>query len=69
MKRAKRLLGGHVIVLGVLVVRVLAIGPKDLRVDTKPRAMDFKDDKNPQHTFLRRGSKAVGTMPKDFTVH
>jgi hypothetical protein len=22
----------------------------------------FKGDKNPQHTFLRRGSKAVGPM-------
>ena len=22
----------------------------------------FKDEKNPQHTFLRRGSKAVGPM-------
>jgi hypothetical protein len=36
------------------VVRVLAIGPKTSRVDTKPRAMDFKEDKNPQQIFLWR---------------
>jgi hypothetical protein len=26
----------------------------------------FKGDKNPQRTFLRMGSKAVGLMSKDF---
>jgi hypothetical protein len=36
--------------LGGLVVSVLATGPK------------VKDDKNPEHHFLRRGSKAVGPM-------
>jgi hypothetical protein len=29
----------------------------------------FKGDKNPQHAFLRRGSKAVGSMSLDFTAH
>jgi hypothetical protein len=32
------------------------------RVKTRLRAMDFKGNKNPQHAFLRRESKAVGTM-------
>jgi hypothetical protein len=45
--------------LGGLVVSVLA---------TKVRGFDprgrwiFKGDKNPEHHFLRRGSKAVGPM-------
>jgi hypothetical protein len=32
------------------------------RVQTQPRRWIFKDGKNPQHTFLRMGSKAGGTM-------
>jgi hypothetical protein len=48
--------------LGGVVVSVLATGPKVRRF--KPARGDglFKGDKNPQHTFLRRGSKAGGPM-------
>jgi hypothetical protein len=38
------------------VVSVLATGPK-----VRGRWI-FKGDKNPEHNFLRRGSKAVGPM-------
>jgi hypothetical protein len=38
------------------------------RVQTLPRAMDFKGDKIPLHTFLRRVSKAVDPMSKEFTT-
>jgi hypothetical protein len=37
------------------------------RVQTQPM-IDFKSNKNPQHDFLRRGSKAVGSMSQDFTA-
>jgi hypothetical protein len=37
----------------------LATGPKVRGFSFGP-ATDFKGDKNPQHAFLRRGSKAVG---------
>jgi hypothetical protein len=30
--------------------------------------MHFKGDKNPQHAFLRRGSKAGGSVLKDITA-
>ena len=30
------------------------------RVQTRPKPSDFSGEKNPQHAFLRRGSKAVG---------
>jgi hypothetical protein len=33
-----------------------------LRVRTRPRRWILKDDKNPQHTFLRMGSKAGGPL-------
>jgi hypothetical protein len=39
------------------VVSELATGPKS-RVQTRLRQWIFKGDKNPQHTFLRMGSKA-----------
>jgi hypothetical protein len=41
------------------VVSVLATGPKVRGFD--PDRGD-KNDKNPEHHFLRRGSKAVGPM-------
>ena len=34
------------------------------RVQTRPKPSDFQGEKNPQHAFLRRGSKAVGPMPQ-----
>jgi hypothetical protein len=38
------------------VLGVIATGPKG-RGSNPVKAMDFKGDKNPQHTFLRTGSK------------
>jgi hypothetical protein len=49
-------------VLYVLVVSVLATGPKVRRFDPDRGRWIFKFDKNPEHNFLRRGSKAVGLM-------
>jgi hypothetical protein len=34
------------------------------RVQIQPRRLIFKGDKNPQHTFLRMGSKAGGPRRK-----
>jgi hypothetical protein len=42
--------------LGGIVVRVLATGPKVRGFDPD------RGDKNAEHHFLRRGSKAVGPM-------
>jgi hypothetical protein len=52
----------HLIVIGGLIVSMLAIKPKFRELKPGLRTMDFKVDKNPQHAFLRRGSKAVGQM-------
>jgi len=46
---------------GDLVVSVLASGTQD-RVQTRPKPSDFSGEKNPQHAFLQRGSKAVCPM-------
>jgi hypothetical protein len=43
------------------VVSVFATVPS-VAGSNPAEAMDFKGDKNPQHTFLRRGSKAGGSM-------
>jgi hypothetical protein len=43
------------------VVSMLATGPKGRGLNPA-EAMDFKDDKNPRHTFLRMGSKAGGPL-------
>jgi hypothetical protein len=48
--------------LGGLVVSVLATGPKVRGFDPDRGQWIFKGDKNPEHHFLRRGSKAVGPM-------
>jgi hypothetical protein len=48
--------------LGGLVVSVLATGPKVRGFDPDRWRWIFKGDKNPEHHFLRRGSKAVGPM-------
>jgi hypothetical protein len=48
--------------LGGLVVSVLATGPKVRGFDPDRGRWIFKGDKNPEHYFLRRGSKAVGPM-------
>jgi hypothetical protein len=48
--------------LGGLVVSVLATGPNVRGFDSDRGRWIFKGDKNPEHHFLRRGSKAVGPM-------
>jgi hypothetical protein len=57
------------VALGGLMVSVLAVGPKFRGFKPGRERWVFKDDKNPQHAFLRRGSKAVGPMSKGFTVY
>jgi hypothetical protein len=44
------------------VVIVLASGPKVLRFRPNRGRWNFKGDRNPQHDFLRKGSKAGGPM-------
>ena len=44
------------------MVSVFATGPKARGFDPDRGRWIFKGDKNPEHHFLRRGSKAVGTM-------
>jgi hypothetical protein len=51
--------------LGSLEVSVLAIGPNVRGFKPGQGRWIFKVDKNPQHAFLRRGSKAVGLMSKN----
>jgi hypothetical protein len=48
--------------LGGQVVSVLATGRKVRGFDPDRGRWIFKGDKNPEHNFLRRGSKAVGPM-------
>jgi hypothetical protein len=48
--------------LGGLVVSVLATGPKVRGFDPDRGRWIFKGDKNLEHHFLQRGSKAVGPM-------
>jgi hypothetical protein len=50
--------------LGGLVVSVLATGPKVRGFDPERGGWIFKGDKNPEHHFLRRGSK-VGWSPNN----
>jgi hypothetical protein len=50
------------IMVGGLVVSVLSTGPKVRGFDPDRGRWIFKDDKNPEHHFLRRGSKAIGPM-------
>jgi hypothetical protein len=38
-----------------VAVSVLATGPKSCGFKTRPKRWIFKDDKNPQHTFLSDG--------------
>jgi hypothetical protein len=56
-----------VVVLGGLVVIVLSFGLK-VRGYKPGRQCIFKDVKNQQHDFLRRGSKAVDHMSQEFTA-
>jgi hypothetical protein len=44
------------------VVSVLATGPKVRGFDPDRSRWIFKGDKNSEHHFLRRGSKAVGPI-------
>jgi hypothetical protein len=44
------------------VVSVLATGPKVRGFDPDRGRWIFKGDKNPEHHFLQRGSKAVGML-------
>jgi hypothetical protein len=48
--------------LGGLMVSVLATGPKVRGFDPDRGRWIFKGDKNPNHHFLQRGSKAVGPI-------
>jgi hypothetical protein len=48
--------------LGGLVVSVLATGPKVRGFGPDRGRWIFKGDKNPEHHFLRRRSKAIGPM-------
>jgi hypothetical protein len=48
--------------LGGVVVSVLTTGPKGRGFEPGEGDRFFKGDKNPQHTFLRTGSKAGGPM-------
>jgi hypothetical protein len=50
------------IFLGGLVVSVLAIEPKVRGFKPDRGRWIFKGDKNTQHAFLQRGSKAVGPL-------
>jgi hypothetical protein len=50
------------VALGGLVVIVLVFGPKVRGLKPGRVLFIFKGDKNPQHTFLRMESKAVGPM-------
>jgi hypothetical protein len=42
--------------------------PISVKINITPRWCIFKGDKNPQHTFLRMGSKAGDPMSCDFTA-
>jgi hypothetical protein len=53
------------VALGGLVVSVLATGPKVRGFNPGRGRWIFKGDKNPQHNFLRRGSKAVSRHVKE----
>jgi hypothetical protein len=48
--------------LGGLVISVLAIGTMVRGLRPGEERWTSKCDKNPQHDFLRRGSKAVGPV-------
>jgi hypothetical protein len=52
----------HKVALSGLVVSVLATGPKVRGFHPDRGRWILKGDKNPEHHFLRRGSKAVGPM-------
>jgi hypothetical protein len=47
---------------------VLVSGPEVGGFKPWRRRWIFKGDKNPQHDFLRRGSKAVGPTSFNFTA-
>ena len=47
---------------GGLVVSMLASGTHIYGVQTRPKPFDFFGRKNPQHAFLRRGSKRICPM-------
>jgi hypothetical protein len=47
-----------------VVVSMFATGPKGRGFEPGQGDGFFKSDKNPQHTFLRMGSKAGGPMSK-----
>jgi hypothetical protein len=48
------------------VVRVRDTGLKVRRLKSDRGHWIFKDDKNSQHAFLRKGAKAVGPLSQDF---
>jgi hypothetical protein len=50
------------VILSGLMVKVLAIGPKVRGFKPGRGRRIYKSNKNLQHIFLRRGSKAVSPM-------
>jgi hypothetical protein len=52
----------HNVDLGGLVVSVFATGPKVRGFDPDRGRWTYEGDRNPEHHFLRRGSKAVSPM-------
>jgi hypothetical protein len=51
-----------IVVFGVVMVSVLAIGPNVRGFKPGRVIWIFKGDQNPQHAFRHRGSKADGCM-------
>ena len=44
------------------VIIILATGSQGSRVQTRPGLMHFSERKNTEYDFLRKGSKAMGSM-------
>jgi hypothetical protein len=62
-----RILKIYEVVLGDVMISVLAIGPKTRNFRPGRERWVIWGDKNPHHAFLRKGSKAFGSMKKDIS--
>jgi hypothetical protein len=59
----------YIVILSELeVIKLVIIGPKVREFKPSHGRWISKGDKNPQHDFLQRESKAVSPMSKDFTA-
>jgi hypothetical protein len=58
----------NVIILGGVMASVLALYPRFMCSVPAEDSGFFKGNKNLQHAFLWRSSKAVGPMSSDFTA-